>query len=170
MCVCMGGCRALAHHVELKTTHGRHQRAEGRGSLSTGASWGGLGASWSCLGASWADLGLPFPLPPALDHPARRILQTSFSTPYRTSTSLNLTPLNSTQLTSLFDLLGLHFGASWPPQIDPRSTQDRSKSPLEALLFQKREFSRNIGGRNVSGVFWAPRRHPKRPKTAPRRS
>ena len=102
-----------------------------------------LGSLWLLLGPPGALLAascLPFPLPPALDHSARRMLQTSFSTPYRTSTLLNLTPLNSTQLTSLFDLLGLHFGASWPPQIDPRSAQDRSKSHLEALFFQKRDF------------------------------
>ena len=114
--------------------------------------------------------GLPFPLPSALDQSTRRTLQISFSTPYRTSTSLNLTPLNSTQLTSLFDLLGLHFGASWLPQIDPRSIQDRSKSPLEALLFQKREFSRNIGRRSVWGLSRVPKTTQDRPKTAPRRS
>ena len=114
--------------------------------------WQGIlaGHLWSCSRCLFWMLSvlgvfcLPFPLPPALDHSARRILQTSFSTPYRTSTSLNLTPLNSTQLTSLFDLLGLHFGASWPPQIDPRSAQDRSKSHLEALFLQKCEFSKNI--------------------------
>ena len=155
-----------------------------------------MGVSWSVLGRSWLQklffqkslknirknndsgtsweariaLGLPFPLPPALDHSARRILQTPFSTPYRTLTSLNFTPLNFTQLTSLFDLLGLHFGPSWLPQIDPRSVQDRSKSPLEALLFQKREFSRNIGRRSVWGLSRVPKTTQDRPKTAPRRS
>ena len=125
------------------------------------------------LDRSWSDLGLPFPLPPALDHSTRRILQTSFSTPYRTSTSLNLTPLNSTQLTSLFDLLGLHFGASWPP----KSTQDRPKSPLDTLFFQKRDFSRNAVSprrnpilRPQDGPKTAPKTTQDRPKTAPRRS
>ena len=86
----------------------------------------------------------PLPLPPALDQSSLRMLQTSFSTPYRTSTSLNLTPLNSTQLTSLFDPPWPPFWSLLAPQIGPRSAQDRSKSPLEALLFQKRRFSKNV--------------------------
>ena len=116
-------------------------------------------------GALFKASCLPFPLPPALDHSARRMLQTPFSTPYRTSTSLNLTPLNSTQLTSLFDLLGLHFGASWPPQIDPRSAQDRSKSPLEALFFKNVNFH-EISAGVVFGAFPG---FPRRPKIDPRR-
>ena len=112
-----------------------------------------------------AAVGLPFPLPPALEQSTRRLPQTPFSTSYRTSTSLNLTPLNSTQLTSLFDLLGLHFGPSWPPQIDPRSTQDRSKSPLEALFFKNVNFH-EISAGVVSGAFPGP---PRRPKIDPRR-
>ena len=125
-----------------------------------------MGPSWGVLGRSWS----PLPSSPGLGSIDPDFGTTSFSTPYRISTSLNLTPLNSTQLTSLFDLLGLHFGASWPPQIDPRSTQDRSKSPLEALLFQKREFSRNIGRRSVWGFSRVPKTTQDRPKTAPRRS
>ena len=96
--------------------------------------------------------GLPFPLPSALDQSSPRTLATSFSIPYRTSTSLNLTPLNSTQLTSLFDLLGLHFGASWPPQIDPRSAPNRSKSPLEAIFFKNVNFHEASAG-VLSGAF-----------------
>ena len=115
------------------------------------------------------DPGLPFPLPPALDQSSRRILQTSFSTPYRTSTSLNLTPLN---LTHFLSLRSLHFGASWPLQIDPRSAQVVSSS----FIFQKRKFSRNIGMRSVWGLSRVPKttqdgapKVPRRTKITPQR-
>ena len=58
----------------------------------------------------------------------------------------------------------LHFGC----QNRPKSGQDRSKMALEAVFVEKREFSRNIGRRNVWGLSRAPRRHPKRHKIAPR--
>ena len=93
------------------------------------------------------------------------MLSTSFSTPYRTSTSLNLTPLNSTQLTSLFDLLGLHFGASWPP----KSTQDRLKigpSRLSKPYFFKNVNFHETSAGVVSGAFPG---FPRRPKIDPRR-
>ena len=62
-------------------------------------------------------------------------------------------------------LCWLHFGCQNPP----KSGQDRSKMALEAVFFDKRGFSRNIGRRNVWGISRAPRRHPKRHKIAPRR-
>ena len=53
----------------------------------------------------------------------------SFSTPYRTSTSLNLTPLNSTQLNSLFDPPRPPFWSLLGAQIDPRSAPSRLLTP-----------------------------------------
>ena len=45
-----GGARRLAI---LKTTHGRHQRAQGGGDALLGASWFALGGSWLAPGWSW---------------------------------------------------------------------------------------------------------------------
>ena len=119
-------------------------------------SWASVGGLFSFLSPLPSSFGLgPIPGPsPSF----------SFSTPYRTLTSLNFTPLNSTQLTSLFDFLGLHFGASWPPQVDPRSAQDRSKSHLEALFFKNVNFH-EISAGEVSGAFPG---FPRRPKMDPR--
>ena len=51
------------------------------------------------------------------------------------------------------------------PQIDLRSAQDRSKSPLEALFFKNVNFH-EISAGVVSGAFPGP---PRRPKIDPRR-
>ena len=81
-----------------------------------------LRASWSLLGRCWRPLVSPSPtaglgafgtdFPPFL-----------FSTPYRTSTSFNLTPLNSTHLNSLFDPPRREFWSLLGPQIGSRSAQ-----------------------------------------------
>ena len=72
--------------------------------------WGFLGSSWSLLGgsggplgATWGALGevLVSPSPPTgLGGFRSANPPFPFSTPYRTSTSLNLTQLNSSQLNS----------------------------------------------------------------------
>ena len=117
----------------------------------------------------WADLGSPLPSSPGLGvfHPDFHLRP--LSTPYRTSTSLNVTPLNSTHLTSLFDPPRPPFGTPLGAQIVPRSVQDRPKSPLDTSFFQKHEFARNIGRRTVWGVSRVPRRAPRRPKMGSRR-
>ena len=68
--------------------------------------------------------------------------------------------------------LGCFLGAFLEPkssQNRPKMVQVGLKTAFETVFFEKREFSRNIGRRNVWSVSRAPRRHPKRPKIAPRR-
>ena len=133
-----------------------------------GRSWAPPGALGGLMGVSWGLLGtLLSPLPSStglgpIESPNPPNL---LSTPYRTSTSLNLTPLNSTQLTSLFDPPWPPFWTLLPPQIGPRSAQDRTKSPLEALFFKNVKFHETSAG-VVSGAFPG---HPRGPKIDPRR-
>ena len=68
------------------------------------------------------------------------------------------------------------FGRFWDPswrhlggQNRPKMVQVGLNTALGTLSFENREFSRNIGRRNVWSVSRAPRQHPKRPKIAPRR-
>ena len=91
------------------------------------------------------------------------------STPFRTSTSLNFTPLNSTHLNSLFDPPPGPFWSLLTPPNRPKIGPSRLLKPLEASFVQKHEFSRNIGRRSVWRASRAPRRHPRRPKIDPRR-
>ena len=91
-----------------------------------------------------------------------------FFTPNRTSTSLNLKPLNSTHLNSLFDPPPGPFWSLLTPPNRPKIGTSRLLKPLEALFFQKHEFTRNIGRRSVWRASRAPRRHPRRPRIDPR--
>ena len=130
--------------------------------------------------ASWGDLGRvlgpldrllsPLPPPPALDQSTGRMLSTPFSTPYRTSTSLNLTPLNSTQLTSLFDPPRPPFWSLLGIQIDPRSPQVASwhLTFAKTSLFTKHNVFPCQIAKNDPKT--APKTTQDRPKTAPRRS
>ena len=128
------------------------------------ASWGDLGVILEPLGGSWS----PLPLPPASEQIDTSTPHPPFSTLKLNSTSLNLTPLNSTQLISLFDPPRPPFGSLLGAQIDPRSAQDRPKSPLDTLFVQTCDLTRNITFSKVSGVWGVPRRLPKRPRIAPR--
>ena len=68
-------------------------------------------------------------------HFNRNLASFFFSTPHRTSTSLNLTPLNSTQLNSLFDPPRPPFWSLLGTQIDSRSAPNRLLTPY---------FSKNV--------------------------
>ena len=94
-----GERRASAGLVGSKTTPGRHQRG-GRGEIHY----------WSPL-TSTTGLGTT----------RRPYASFPFSTPYRTSTSLNLTHLNSTQLNSFLDPPRPPFWSLLATQIGPRS-------------------------------------------------
>ena len=59
-----------------------------------------------------------------------------------------------------------HFGC----QNRPKSGQVRSKMALDAIFFEKRDFSRNLIKTNEKSLFLTPRGDPKRPKNSPRRS
>ena len=112
--------------------------------------------------------GLPYSSPPPVrsSPPAPSFL---FSTLFRPSASLKFTPLNSTHLNSLFDPPPGPFWSLLTPPNRPKIGPSRLLKPLEALFFQKHEFSRNIGRRSVWRASRAPRRHPRRPKIDPRR-
>ena len=89
--------------------------------------------------------------------------------------------LNSLHFSSRFLLrLGSLLGSSWLPLglhlgslLGSILAQLRPKSPLDTLLFQKREFSRNLTFSNNKITKNDPKTAPKttqdRPKTAPRR-
>ena len=100
--------RPSARLAGSKTTHGRHQRAEGRGSLST---------------------GLPLPLPPALEQHRWPIPRPPLSTPKPNPTSPNLTLPNFTQLNSFLDPPRPPFWTLLGAQIDPRSAPSRLLTP-----------------------------------------
>ena len=83
-----------------------------------------LGVSWRVL--SPLDRLLVSPSPsPGLGATSLEDASFLFSTSFRTSTSLNLTPLNSTHLNSLFDPPRPPFRS----QIDPRSAPSRLLTP-----------------------------------------
>ena len=85
--------------------------------------------------------------------------------------------LNSLHFSFRFLLrLGSLLGSSWLPLglhlgslLGSILAQLRPKSPLDTLLFQKREFSRNLKFSNEKSPKMTPRRHPRRPKIDPRR-
>ena len=83
-------------------------------------------------------MGLPFPH----HRPRRKSGHESLISIFHSLSHFNFTSTShhSTQLisTHFWTLRGLHFGALWPP----KSAQDRPKSPLDTLLFQKRRFSK----------------------------
>ena len=56
-----------------------------------------------------------------------------------------------------------------PPDA-PKSSQVRSKMAIDAIFFEKRDFSRNLIKTNEKSIFLTPRGDPKRPKSFPRRS
>ena len=56
-----------------------------------------------------------------------------------------------------------------PPDA-PKSSQVRSKMAIDAIFFEKRDFSRNLIKTNEKSLFLTPRGDPKRPKNSPRRS
>ena len=132
-----------------------------------------MGRSEGLLGGSWEPLGMilsPLPLPPALERPPAATLCPPKINITLTSTSLNLTHLNSTHLISLLDPPR----ASFWSLLTPKTTQDRPKSPLDTLFFQKRlmftkPFKTNCFRRFLPSKT-APKTTPNRPKTAPRRS
>ena len=111
---------------------------------------------------------LPYSSPPPVGT-CHAVASFLFSTPFRTSTSLNFTPLNSTHLNSLFDPPPGPFWSLLTPPNRPKIGPSRLLKPLEASFVQKHEFSRNIGRRSVWRASRAPRRHPRRPKIDPRR-
>ena len=126
----------------------------GRGGFPTRASWGAPLTSPTCLGAFEWDLGLFL-----------------FSTPLRSSTSLNLTLLNLPHLNSLFDpSRAPRFWSLLGAQIDPRSAPSRLVTPyfFKNVNFHEMQFRRG------ETPFYDPKTAPKttqdRPKTAPKRS
>merc|ERR1711924_444302 len=74
------------------------------------------------LGCSWPFLS-PLPPPPASDQNEVILLPPPFSHRELTSTSLNLTHLNSTHLISFLAPPRGPFWSLLPPQIDPKSAQ-----------------------------------------------
>ena len=89
-----------------------------------------------------------------------------FLIPNRTSTSLNLTPLNSTHLNSLFDPPRPPF---WSLVASPNRPKIGPSRLLTFYLFKKIRFSRNLFETNEIHTFFAARRFRKRPKIRPRR-
>ena len=135
------------------------------------ASWGDLEASLGVLGSLGAVWVSPYPYHRPWNEPVPTPPSFFFSTPYRTSTSLNLTPLNLTQLNSILTLRGAHFGPPWATQIHPRSIQDRPNSSLDTLFFQKRDFSKKralCGPQHDFEGQVSPRWLQERPKIDPR--
>ena len=126
------------------------------------------------MGLFWSPLPLQRPWSPlpstaglvAICHSDPSFL---FSTPYRTSTSLKFTPLNSTQLNSLFDPPRPPFWSLLGAQIDPRSAPSRLLTPHLFKNVNCHEMQFRLG----ETLFYDPKTIPKstqdRPKTAPRR-
>ena len=123
-----------------------------------------LRPSWSLLGRSWRPHVSPSPTA-GLGGFHSDLGSFLFSTPYRTSTSLNLTPLNSTHLNSLFDPPRPPFWSLLGTQIDPRSAPSRLLRPS----FLKNTIFQNIAPALGESTILTPRRHPRRPKIDPRR-
>ena len=122
--------------------------------------------SWPVLRRSWS----PLPSTAGLVASWHSDASFPFSTPYRTSTSLNLTLLNSTQLNSFFDPPRPPFWSPLGHQIDPRSTSSRLLTPYVFKIVNFREMQFRLGETPFCDPQPPPKSTQDQLKTASRRS